>query len=118
IINKMRNLKFLVNVCSIGGLSLFLFAACQKDTNIYNYSDVENIKAEGLESEYNVISGMDTLEIKLEVGSNIEQSEFDYVWAVYETNSQGYIPTIDTISREKDLFFPVDLPAKGYALVN
>lgn len=114
----MRNFKFLVNVCSVGALSLFLFTACQKDTNTYNYSDVENIKADGFESSYSAISGMDTLEIKLDVGSNIEQSEFDYVWAVYETNAQGYIPTFDTISREKDLFFPVDLPAKGYVLVS
>jgi hypothetical protein len=76
------------------------------------------IEVEGLESAYNVITDLDVLQIPLTASSNIKGADFEYIWAVYETNSQGYIPTFDTISREKDLNFPITLPARGYRLVS
>lgn len=99
-------------------LCALLLAACHKDMNSYDYSTIEEIEVNGIAESYNAVSNVDVLKIAPEVSSNLPDAHFEHTWTVYENNAQGYIPTVDTLSREKNLEFAVTLPAKSYTLVH
>lgn len=99
----------------IGLLLLSILGACHKDKNIYDYADREVITVEGLAPSYEVATGIDVLKISIKVESNLSDADFEYRWVVYPTNSSG---TADTLSRTKDLDYPVKLTAQGYKLIN
>lgn len=105
----------------LGGIffiAMLFLASCQKDEGATSYEDAEVIQITGLSTTYTAISNKDVIKISLSASSNIPNADFDYVWAVYETNNVGITPKLDTISRSKDLVYPVTLPAKGYRLVS
>lgn len=106
------NIRFLIYGCSV----LFM-VACLKDNNNYDYSIPEKIIIDGVQSEYTLTSGLDTLQIHAQASSNVSQAEFNYTWGIYETNVQGYAPQLDTIAKGPILNYPIQLNAKTWKLV-
>lgn len=93
--------------------------SCFKDLGNYTYTDSEVITITGIESTYNAMQMVDSLTITPTVTSNIAGAEFEYYYAIYETNVQGYVPVLDTIQRSgKDLLkYPVTRKSMTYGLV-
>jgi hypothetical protein len=108
----MNIYKYLIAAC----LALFLFS-CDEDENIYVYDEHEVITVTGIESDYNLTAYVDRLVLDPEISSSKPGATFEYFWAVYETNVQGYAPTLDTIATTKELDYMIDLTPKGWVLV-
>ncbi len=87
------------------------------DENVYVYDEGEVITVTGIESVYNKVAYVDRLVLDPQISSSKPGATFEYFWAVYETNVQGYAPTLDTIATTKALDYLVDLTPKGWVLV-
>lgn len=114
----MKVEKPTTNVYKLYIILLFCFLSCDKDSNTFLYQEAEQITVEGISENYSVISYKDTLKINPQINSNNVDVDYEYAWGVYELNSTGTLPKLDTISRQKNLNYFVELPAKSYALVN
>lgn len=92
--------------------------SCFKDMGNYEYDDNEVITITGIEESYTAVQLLDRLNIKPTVTSN-KPAEFEYHYALYETNVQGYAPVLDTIQKSgKDLVdYRVTKKAKTYGMV-
>lgn len=92
--------------------------SCFKDLGNYDYTDKEVISITGIEESYTAIQLVDKLNITPTVTSN-KPAEFEYYYAVYETNVQGYAPVLDTIQKTgKDMVnYLVTKKAMTYGLV-
>lgn len=95
---------------------IFTFLACEKYKPVIEYAAKEEITVNGLQSDYSVISGIDVLDIDPIVESN-KEGELEYLWGIYEQNTQGYTPVLDTIAKTKKLNYLVNLTAKDWYLV-
>ncbi len=92
--------------------------SCFKDLGNYDYTDKEVISITGIQESYTAIQLVDKLNLTPTVTSN-KPAEFEYYYALYETNVQGYAPVMDTIQRTgKDLVnYLVTKKAMTYGLV-
>lgn len=108
----MKNL--FITLVSVAGV--FCLPSCHKDKNTYDYAEGEQIRVEGIEESYNVISERDTLRVNATAYSNLPDADFEYLWGVYDEVRGG--PIMDTISRDKELVYPVKLIAKSWVLVH
>ncbi|WP_293301109.1 PKD-like family lipoprotein [Pedobacter sp. UBA4863] len=97
-------------------LFLFIFSACEKYKPVYQYSENEKITATGLEALYQVTSGNDVLTIDPTISSN-KTGDLKCVWGIYETNTQGTNPVMDTLARTKKLEYKVNRSAKDWYLM-
>jgi hypothetical protein len=93
--------------------------SCLKDLGNYDYTQNEVITITGMEDSYIGIQGVDSLTITPTVTSNIPGADFEYCYIMYETSTQGYWPTQDTIQGSgKDLVkYPISCKSMTYALV-
>ena len=76
---------------------VILLVSCFKDKSNYDYAPNEKITVTGINSSYDRISLVDSINIKPTVVSSDPAAKFQYVWGIYETNVQGTVPKIDTI---------------------
>lgn len=90
----------------------WLFVSCYEDLGSYDYKSLEPIKIlSGIQEDYRCYAASDTLKIFPEL-SKPEEAQ-DYCWYYYKEETSGK-RTMDTLSREKNLIFPVRLPAGIY----
>lgn len=108
-------MKTVIRTILLSILIGFTFS-CKKDVEQYVYSDREVIAVTGLENNYSKISAVDQLIITPEVTSN-KDGDLEYLWGIYRANVQLTSPKLDTISRTKDLNYPVNLPADNWVLI-
>lgn len=104
------------NIFSVIVLAL-LVSSCYEDIGNYDYSDTEKITIEGIETSYDRISAVESIQINPTVTSTDPNANFDYFWAIYETSVQGYAPKLDTIAHTKALDYAVIQEAKKWVLV-
>jgi len=97
-------------------LTVFI-SSCKKDKSNYDYAAHEKIAISGLLNNYTVISEKESLVLTPEVSSTDPNAQFEYLWGIYETNAQGYVPVLDTIAKTKNLNYLIKQPAKGWVLV-
>ncbi len=95
---------------------LFAYSACKKYTPVYHYDETEKITVTDLASLYQVTSGIDVLNIDPKVSSN-KDGELVCLWGIYETNTQGTTPVVDTIARTKKLEYRINRSAKDWYLM-
>ena len=102
-------------------LYMLIFTAalfgCKKDKSNYDYKALEKITITGISNNYTVISEKEGLNITPEVTSTDPDAQFEYLWGIYETNAQGYIPVLDTIAKTKNLNYLIKQPAKAWVVV-
>lgn len=83
-------------------------AGCSKDLGNYDYQDINELEIKGVESEYLVRSGIDTLRIRPDIIATIDDgsdpSRYEHLW-ILRVATLIY----DTIGREKDLNYPIRL---------
>lgn len=106
------------HILPIALLGAGLMASCFEDKGNYDYSEFTSQEIANVEDSYSKISFQDTLYITPEITP--ANAEYDYLWTLNETytslpSSGGGIPK-DTISMEKNLAYPVDLPTGTYEL--
>lgn len=97
--------------------AVVLFASCLKDKTNYNFAAHEVITVTGIQKEYTLVSTLEKIDITPQVSSSATGAEFEYLWGIYETQVQGIVPVLDTISRVKDIDYVVKQPAKDWVLV-
>ncbi len=100
-------------------LIVLSLTSCFKDLGNYDYTGNEVITITGVEDSYSGIQGADSLTITPTVTSNKPNADFEYYYALYETNVQGYAPVLDTIQKGgKDLIkYPISRKSMTYGLV-
>ncbi len=96
---------------------VILLVSCFKDKSNYDYAPNEKITVTGINSSYDRISLVDSINIKPTVVSSDPSAKFQYVWGIYETNVQGIVPKIDTICKTQVLKYFIKQPAKTWVLV-
>ncbi len=96
-----------------------VLTSCFKDLGNYDYSDKEVITITGIATSYNAVQMVDSLTITPTVTSNKPGADFEYYYALYETNVQGYAPVLDTIQRSgKNLVkYPITRKSMTYGLI-
>jgi len=111
-------MKKLLNIITVIAFTALL-NSCFEDKGNYDYDDPEVITITGFESSYTAVQGVDYLNITPTVTSNKPGAQFEYYYAIYETNVQGYAPVLDTIQRSgKDLInYPVTRKAMTYGFI-
>src|SRR5690554_3624539 len=90
-------------------------AACSKDLGNYDYQDVNELEISGVEDDYPVRTGIDALRSPPDISATMDEgsdpSRYEHVWVL------RMAPTVyDTLSREKDLIYPVRLDPADYGL--
>ncbi len=86
---------------------------CFKDDGNYDYADGIEIDVQGIEEKYNLIAFQDKLEITPTVHAVRPEDRCEYLWLIYPKNNL-YKSAIDTISREKDLDWSVNVKPGDY----
>lgn len=95
-------------------LSMFIISACSEDIGNYEYHDINELSIRGVEETYNVRTGVDTLRIEPEITKTIDDSDesrYRYLW-VLRTGAL----TSDTVGREKNVEYPIQLSPGSYNL--
>ena len=88
---KKQNILFFL-------LIVILFTSCYKDKGNYDYTSISDIEIFGVEDNYSLVSGVDTLRIQPEITSSYDERDLEYTWLIY---GKGNI--IDTLSKEKNI---------------
>ena len=100
---------------------ILLVGGCYDDKGNYDYTDIGDITITGIENSYTAIALAKKLEIKPTVTSKNPEDTFEYLWTVYNPNYYDSYLTeaikVDTIGREKDLSYEVNLQQGSYTLV-
>ena len=96
-------------------LFLIGFYGCYDDEGNYDYTEVFEIRIDSMKASYTLYTLVDTLRISPEVSP--ADAEYDFHWGVYQTNVQGYAPTLDTIATTRDLVYPMTLDPGSYKIV-
>ena len=100
-------------------LALGVLASCVDDEGSYDYTPINTVTIEDLESTYNAISGITTLTIEPTVkgdiyGKNLDNYEF--TWQLCQSNGVFEDHTHRVLSHEPVLEWEVDEPVGDYAL--
>jgi len=88
--------------------------SCKKDKGNYDYQAINELNIKGVNAEYVVRTGIDTLRIKPQISATMDGADttrYNYYWIV-KTGSFDF----DTIGRKRDLVYPVRLNAVPYDL--
>lgn len=100
-------------------ISLFLFVlglgSCYEDKGNYDYTDGLTIQIDSIKADYSYYALVDTLKVNPVVTpANLD---YDFHWCIYQTNVQGYAPTLDTLTTERDLVLPLKMDPGTYKIV-
>jgi hypothetical protein len=96
---------------------LHMLTSCFKDIGSYDYVEHEDITISGIENAYTKVAGADKITISPEVMSTDPNAKLEYCWFVYEFGGSGYVPVNDTICREKDIDYTINLNPRSWMLV-
>ena len=113
------NMKKIVYILITILFSAAVLTSCFEDKGSDKYDPFGQITVSGIEGEYSLISFADVLEINPQVTSTDPSDSFEYLWTIYENTNVvvgGYIKT-DTIGREKDLHYPLNLSPGTYTVI-
>jgi hypothetical protein len=98
--------------------SLFILLSlngCLKDTGNYDYTELPDIEISGIEEAYSKVSYEDVLEISPVITTGYAESDLEFTWVLFDPTSSSLFGNenykADTIGREKNLSFPVNLPS-------
>jgi len=86
-------------------LLLFVLFSCAKDLGNYEYTTQYELKIEGLKSEYNVLTQIDTLRISPQLSSEHYQQnseQYRYTWLLFRD-----LFDTDTVGTTRDLNLPI-----------
>jgi hypothetical protein len=83
---------------------------CYNDRGNYDYVEVEDIIVEGIATNYDKITGEDVLEITPNLLTGYPENELEHAWILCQGSSR------DTISRTRDLSYPVSGAPGNYVL--
>lgn len=112
----MKKIDLMIYICLLLGMS-----ACYEDKGNYDYTDIGDIVIAGIEDSYTAVALTKKLEIEPTVTSKNPADEFEYLWTVYNPNYYDSYLTeaikVDTIGREKNLSYEVNLQQGNYMLV-
>ena len=92
-----------------------LFTGCFKDEGNYDYADGIEIDVQGIEEKYEKKVFQDKLEITPTVRAVRPEDRCEYLWLIYPEGNTS-IEAIDTIAREKDLDWLVDVKPGSYTI--
>lgn len=95
---------------SIAILSFLAMGSCSKDLGNYEYSDINELTILGVESEYILRTGIDTLHIHPDFEATIHNEgtgDYSYLW-ILRLQREGKTVR-DTIGRERNLDYAVRL---------
>ena len=84
-----------------------IMSACVEDEGSYTYTEVNEIKIEGIEDAYDALAFLDTVRITPTVTGSLtgeDISDYEFTWYRCSNNH-----THDTISHEKDLVWKADV---------
>ncbi|RZL15848.1 MAG: hypothetical protein EOO89_12455 [Pedobacter sp.] len=93
-------------------LSLMMAVSCSKDEGNYDYHPINELNIQGVNSEYVLRTGIDTLRIQPKIAASMDEadtSRYTYLWIIKLAAF-----SFDTIGRKKDLVYPVKLNAVPY----
>lgn len=104
----MKNILFIL-------LTLLVWSSCDvEDKGNYDYTEVNGVTIEGVESSYEKIGKVDELVIEPQIKGSIlgeDESNYEYSWFLTYDDFQHKI-----LSTEKNLKWKVDLPAGTHSL--
>jgi hypothetical protein len=87
--------------------------SCYKDKSNTTLKKLDKFSVDGIKDKYNnFVAYRDTLKIKPIIIFEKKNKEFKYFWILFDGKNQK----LDTISKEKDLNFPVNLKPTDYHL--
>ncbi|EDM38094.1 hypothetical protein PBAL39_00727 [Pedobacter sp. BAL39] len=95
-------------------LALVILASCSKDEGNYDYKDINELAISGVDSSYTLLRGFDTLRIKPTINATMDEgdpSRYQYSWILRNNNK-----LLDTISRERNLEYPIVLDPIAHEL--
>ncbi|MES2827063.1 MAG: PKD-like family lipoprotein [Bacteroidota bacterium] len=93
---------------------LAMAVSCSKDEGNYDYQPINEVNIQGLNTEYVVRTGIDTLRIQPKITATMDEGDttrYNYYWII----KLGAF-SFDTIGRKKDLVYPVKLNAVPWEL--
>ncbi|MFC3199739.1 PKD-like family lipoprotein [Parapedobacter deserti] len=88
-------------------VSVIWLSSCSKDLGNYDYSDINELTINGVSSNYNVRTGIDTLRIQPTITATLDgadTSRYEYLWILRTGTTER-----DTIGRQRNLIYPVRL---------
>ncbi|RZM25696.1 MAG: hypothetical protein EOO88_18375 [Pedobacter sp.] len=95
-------------------ISMLLLFSCAKDEGNYDYKEINELVIKGINENYNVSRGIDTLRINPTITATLDENDparYKYLWIVKNGNV-----FYDTISTERNLVYPVVLEPVPHAL--
>lgn len=99
------------------GIILLSIVSCYDDKGNYNYHDINEIKFGDIDSTYNVLLNIDTLnidaQVKMSDGDYSDTKRFEYLWVIFPQNNSR---AKDTLSTERVLNYFVRLEPNTYDL--
>jgi hypothetical protein len=107
-------MKKIYNNIILGFLILLLFS-CYKDKSNTTFKALDAFSIDGVKSNYTTsfIAYRDTLKIEPIIISEKKDRTFEYFWVSYTNNEES----LDTIGREKNLTYPLNVEPRTYHLV-
>lgn len=96
--------------------SLLFFSSCYSDKGNYDYTELSGIKVSRIEAQYRVAL-LSLLPIEPKMTLEDKNQTFEYLWYCFDKGYSTVIPVVDTLSREKDLKWIVNLKPAVYELV-
>ena len=104
-----NKLKYILDI-----LFILLVVGCFDDEGNYSYIKISDIELSGIEKDYRKYSMQDSLIIPVTVKTEYDKSDLRYVWFIYKGSD---MESVDTISRERDLVYPVVEDEGEYTVV-
>jgi hypothetical protein len=99
---------------TLGLLAVIFIGSCSKDLGNYEYSPINELNIEGVNSTYIVRTGIDTLRIKPKITATMDEADtarYHYLWILKRDNK-----IFDTIGRKRNLEYAVRLSPIPYDL--
>ncbi|MHA4893528.1 PKD-like family lipoprotein [Pedobacter sp. PWIIR3] len=93
---------------------LLLAVSCSKDKGNYDYHPINELTIQGVNTEYTVRTGLDTLKIQPKITATMDEadtSRYTHLW-ILKLGTFSF----DTIGRRKSLVYPIKLNAVPYDL--
>lgn len=115
----MRNIIY-----GLVAVLLLSLSSCFKDKGNYDYKQIADVEINGFdvdEEGYSAIAFETTLNIPIEIKTTTPADRMSYIWSVSKTYTSNWdggavVVPIDTIGRDKDLNYYVELDPGDYHL--
>ena len=105
----MNIIKYIFSISCI----LYTLASCYDDNENFSHMEISDIEILGVEESYRKYSMQDSLIIPITIRSGYDEEDLKYAWFIYKKNDKE---SVDTISREKDLKYPITEEPSEYSV--